>query len=132
MVIAAAYLATLVALACLDIAWLTLFFAPKIFSPTLGGIMLPQTNIRAGAILYLLYPVGLLIFTVLPAKGSWSAALLYGALFGFFTYATYDITNYATLRNWTLTLAVTDVTWGTLLAGLAATAGLAAARLISR
>jgi uncharacterized membrane protein len=132
MVIAAAYLATLIVVVCLDLAWLTLFFGPKIVSPTLGDILLPHPNMRAGVAFYLLYPIGLIIFAVLPAKGNWTMALLYGALFGFFTYATYDITNYATLRNWTLTLAVMDVAWGSLMAGLAATAGGIAARLLTR
>jgi len=65
----------------------------------------------------------LLIFAIYPAlrSGSLTTAALSGALFGFFTYATYDLTNYATLRNWTLQLTLVDVAWGTLLAAMAST-----------
>ena len=56
-------------------------------------------------------------------SGSIKTAILYGALFGFFTYATYDLSNYATLRNWTLQLTLTDVAWGSILAAIASAAG---------
>jgi uncharacterized membrane protein len=64
-----------------------------------------------------MYPIGLVIFAIHPALkiGSLPAAALYGALFGLFTYATYDLTNQATLRNWTLALTVVDVSWGAVL-----------------
>ena len=123
MAIAATYLATLVALACVDLAWLTLFYGPKVVSPALGDILLPHANIVAGIAFYLVYPIGLLIFAIMPGRGSWQTTVIYGALFGFFTYATYDITNYATLRNWTLTLTIIDVAWGTFVAALATAAG---------
>jgi uncharacterized membrane protein len=71
------------------------------------------------------YPVGLVIFAILPAfkSGSLAQATLGGALLGFFTYMTYDLTNQATLRNWTTQLTLVDAGWGTLLGAIAATAG---------
>jgi uncharacterized membrane protein len=71
-----------------------------------------------------IYPVGLVIFAINPAlkAGSLATALTYGALFGLFSYATYDLTNYATLRNWTFALTFVDMAWGTVLAAFASAA----------
>jgi uncharacterized membrane protein len=76
-------------------------------------------------VFYLFYPLGLIIFAVLPAHGEGSLlrALALGVLFGCFTYATYDLTNHATLRNWSTTLTVTDICWGSVLAGFSAAIG---------
>jgi len=78
--------------------------------------------ILAGVVIY---PVGLVYFAILPAlkSGSLAQAILGGALFGFFTYITYDLTNQATLRNWTTQLTLIDAGWGTLLGAIAAAAG---------
>ena len=78
---------------------------------------------------YLIYPIGIVMFAILPGlkSESMSTASLYGALFGFFSYATYDLTNQATLRNWTFELTLIDMAWGTALAAGAATAGFWAA-----
>ena len=80
---------------------------------------------------YLIFIVGVVIFAVAPAikSGEWSTALLYGALFGFFSYGVYDFTNMATLRNWTATITAADVAWGTVLTGTSATMGYLASRL---
>jgi uncharacterized membrane protein len=114
------YLAALVTMVTADTVWLSLM-APRIYKPTLGDIMLSGFNLRPAILFYLLYPVGLVIFTISPAvkSGSLGTGLLYGALFGFFTYATYDLTNQATLRNWTVQLTILDVAWGTVLAAVA-------------
>jgi uncharacterized membrane protein len=74
-------------------------------------------NWPAAIIFYLVFLVGLVIFAVYPAveKGQWQYALFYGALFGFFTYATYDLTNLATLRDWPLSVTIVDMIWGTVL-----------------
>jgi uncharacterized membrane protein len=73
---------------------------------------------------YLLFIAGLIVFAVAPAleSGGWTRALLLGAAFGFFAYATYDLTNLATLRDWPATLTVVDIAWGTVLGGTVATA----------
>jgi uncharacterized membrane protein len=119
-----AYFATLTVFVIFDMAWLGTM-ASRLYRPTLGDIMLADVNLPAGIAFYLIYPVGLVIFAVLPAlkSGSLTEAILYGALFGCFTYLTYDLTNQATLRNWTTQLTMIDVGWGTLLGSIAAAAG---------
>jgi len=116
-----AYVASLLAFVACDMVWLSVM-APRFYRPTLGDIALSSVNLPPAVLFYAIYPVGLCIFAVAPAlkSGSAGTALLYGALFGFFTYATYDLTNQATLRNWTVSLTVVDVAWGTCVAGIAA------------
>jgi uncharacterized membrane protein len=110
------YLVALATFVAADMVWLGTM-APRLYRPTLGDIALPGVNLPAAIAFYAVYPVGLVIFVINPAlkADSFSSAILYGALFGFFTYATYDLTNYATLRNWTMQLAVVDAVWGTFL-----------------
>jgi uncharacterized membrane protein len=124
MIYVTAYLSTLVVFVLFDMAWLGTM-ASRLYRPTLGDIMLADVNLTAGVAFYLIYPVGLVIFAVLPAlkSGSLAQAALGGALIGFFTYMTYDLTNQATLRNWTTQLTLLDVSWGTLLGAIAAAAG---------
>ncbi len=118
------YFAALVTFFGADMVWLGTM-APRFYRPTLGDIALSGVNLAPAVVFYAIYPVGLLIFAIHPAlkSGSLAAALVSGALFGLFTYATYDLTNYATLRNWTLALTIVDVAWGTLLAALGSAAG---------
>jgi uncharacterized membrane protein len=118
------YFSTLVVFVLCDIAWLVTM-ASRLYRPTLRDIMLTDVNLPAGIAFYLIYPVGLVIFAILPAfkSGSLAQATLGGALLGFFTYMTYDLTNQATLRNWTTQLTLVDAGWGTLLGAIAATAG---------
>lgn len=111
------YVVALVIVGALDMVWLHTM-ADRLYRSTLGDIMLKSANLPAAAVFYLLYPVGLVVFAIAPAlkSGSVFTALVNGALFGAFTYGTYDLSNQATLRNWTTTLTVVDVAWGTLLA----------------
>ena len=115
------YLAALATFVVADMIWLGLM-TPRFYRPTLGDILITGVNLPPALVFYLVYPVGLVIFAVNPAlkSGSVGSALLNGALFGFFTYATYDLSNYATLRNWSLPLTVVDIAWGSVLAALAA------------
>src|SRR5262249_23108691 len=85
----------------------------------------PAPNLTAAAFFYLIYPLGLIAFAVLPAQHEGSAlrAVTSGMMFGFFTYATYDLTNQATLRNWSTTLTIADICWGSFLPGLSAWLG---------
>ena len=110
------YVIALVTFVAIDLTWLGIM-APRFYKPALGDIGLASVNLPSAVVFYLLYPLGLVIFAVDPALRSESAgtALLYGALFGFFTYATYDLTNQATLRNWTSSLSAVDIAWGTVL-----------------
>jgi uncharacterized membrane protein len=127
----AGYIVSLLAFVALDMVWLGIM-APRFYRPTLGDIVISGVNLPPAIIFYALYPIGLFIFAISPAlkSGSASTALVYGALFGFFTYATYDLTNHATLRNWTTSLTLVDVAWGTCLAAIAAVAGFVAATRI--
>lgn len=120
----AAYVATLVVFLAIDSVWLTLM-ASRLYKPTLGDILLPKFLPGPAIAFYLIFIVGVVIFAVSPAikSGEWTSALLYGALFGFFSYGVYDFTNMATLRNWTATITAADVTWGTVLTAVSATAG---------
>ena len=115
----AGYVAALLTFLSADMAWLGTM-APRFYRPTLGDIAISGVNLPPAMVFYAAYPVGLLIFATNPAlkSGSITTAVVYGALFGFFTYATYDLTNYATLRNWTLQLTLVDVAWGTILAAI--------------
>jgi uncharacterized membrane protein len=107
-----------------DMVWLSIM-ASRFYRPTLGDMALSGVNVAPAIAFYILYPIGLVIFAILPGlrSGSMTTALLYGALFGFFTYATYDLTNQATLRNWTIQLTLVDIAWGSALAAAAAMAG---------
>jgi uncharacterized membrane protein len=128
-----AYVAALAAFVIADMVWLGAM-TPRFYRPTLSDILSTSVNIPPALAFYLVYPIGLVVFAVSPAlkSNSLGAAIIYGCLFGFFTYSTYDLSNYATLRNWSLTLTVVDVAWGTVLAGLAAAVSFyVASRLIA-
>lgn len=115
------YAAALVVFIAADMVWLGTMVG-RIYRPTLGDILAATVNLPAALVFYLIYPVGLMIFAILPSlkDGSVAMAAVYGALFGFFTYATYDLSNFATLRNWTLQITIIDIAWGTLLGAMTA------------
>jgi uncharacterized membrane protein len=99
----------------IDIIWLG-FVASNFYRERIGHLM--EINWTAALVFYFVFLVGLTYFAIYPALqdgGGWQKALLLGALFGFFTYATYDLTNLATLKNWPLSLVVVDIIWGTTL-----------------
>ena len=123
-------------LAGLDTVWLTTTNA-ALYRPVLGDILLPASHpIRpvAAVLFYMLYLVGVVIFGVSAGfrTGRWRDATLMGALFGFFAYATYDLTNQATLVVWATQITLLDLCWGTFLTASGATAGYFAAKLVSR
>ena len=101
----------------LDMVWLGLA-AKNFYAKHIGFLMKTNVNWAAAILFYLLFIAGLVVFVVTPAieKGSWARARLFGALFGLITYATYDLTNLATLKNWSLAVTVVDLIWGTVLA----------------
>jgi uncharacterized membrane protein len=126
------YAIAAVTFVAVDMAWLSVM-APRYYKPIMGDIAIAGVNLPPAIAFYAIYPVGLVIFAIAPAlkAGSPATALGLGALFGFFTYLTYDLTNQATLRNWTTALTVVDVAWGTVLGGItAAFAVWATSRLI--
>lgn len=119
----AAYASTALVMLVLDAIWLGLIAAP-LYQQGIGHLMAPQPRLGVAALFYLLYPLGIVIFAVAarPA-GAWQPTLLAGALFGFFAYATYDLTNLATLKGWPLGLSLIDVAWGSLVSAVSAGAG---------
>jgi uncharacterized membrane protein len=128
---AVSYIAALIVFGVLDAIWLSTM-AGRLYRPALGDTMLDSLRIAPALVFYLLYPVGIVVFAAMPAVQSGSAglALWYGALFGLLAYATYDLTNYATLRKWTLKLAVVDLIYGSVASSLMALSAYQAVRWI--
>lgn len=126
-----AYLITAIVFFAIDFVWLGKVAKPFYYGH-LAPMLLERPNMVAAAGFYTIYVVGIIIFAVSPAlrDGSVSTALIYGALFGFFTYATYDMTNYATLRDWPGIVVIVDIIWGTCLTATAATLGYLGTRAI--
>jgi uncharacterized membrane protein len=129
--IAATYIPTFVLMLVIDGAWIGIVALP-LFRAALGEDML-TFRMMPGILFYLLYVAGIMVF-VMPAAqaGGWPMALLYGALFGLFTYATYDLTNLSTLKSWTLTLAASDIAWGMVMTAIVSTLGMFAGQAILR
>lgn len=128
-----AYAGTAVVFFAIDMIWLG-SVAKTFYRNALGGMLLEQPNMVAAALFYLVFIIGIVIFCVAPAleAQSWHRALALGALFGFFTYATYDMTNLATLKGWPLKVVIVDIVWGTVLTGLSALAGYGAVSALVR
>jgi uncharacterized membrane protein len=103
----------------IDMVWLGLV-AKDFYKSQIGFLMKPDINWTAAIIFYLLFIVGLVLFVIAPSieKMSWTYALLFGALFGLITYATYDLTNLATLKDWPLLVTIVDLAWGATLGAL--------------
>ncbi len=120
----ASYLITAVIFLGLDFVWLSVV-AKGFYFDRLQGHLLERPNLAAAAGFYAVYVIGVIIFAVAPAmrEHSIGTALLYGALFGFFAYATYDMTNYATLKDWPVSIVIIDIAWGTVLSSVAAGLG---------
>lgn len=122
--VAIAYAATAIVFCGLDFLWLG-YVAKGYYQSQIGALLLERPNLPAAALFYALYVAGMLVFAVLPAldADAWTKALLHGVLFGFFAYATYDLTNLATLKGWSAGVALLDLAWGSIVTGASATAG---------
>lgn len=107
----------------IDLIWLTAV-AGKFYKQQLGGLLLPKAKLVPAVIFYLLYVAGIVIFVLDPAleHGSLTYALGHGALLGLLMYATYDLTNLSTLKNWPVLVTVVDLAWGTFVTAATATA----------
>jgi uncharacterized membrane protein len=116
------YVVTFLIFGAIDAVWLGLI-AAGMYRQTLGDILLDKFRAGPAVAFYLLNIAGLMVFAVPSTPGRWQQALLYGALYGVFTYATYDLTNYATLKVWTLRLTLTDIVWGAFVSGVATALG---------
>lgn len=104
---------TFVAFTLVDLFWLVKV-APKLYRKHIGHLMADKVN-RVGALLfYVIYIVGLVLFVIQPHQNHLLLGILYGGAFGLVTYATYDLTNFATLKAWPVTITVIDLVWGTL------------------
>lgn len=117
------YLAVFVTMVAIDMVWLRLI-AVQWYADSMGPLLTNSPNLWAAAAFYLLFPVGLLIFAVFPAQdASVVKAMAIGALFGFFAYATYDLTALAVIKGWPVGLTFLDMAWGTFVSGVSAGAG---------
>ena len=118
------YITVTVVMVVIDLVWLGYIAKPLYFAGS-GHLMAEKPNIMAAISFYALFPIGLMIFAIVPeaANVDWQRTAFLAALFGFFTYATYDLTNLATLKNFPLQLALIDMLWGSLVSAVAATAG---------
>ena len=116
------YLATLIVLVPVDFLFLGLV-AKGFFTAEVGD-MLGEIRMAPAILFYLLYVAGIVIFVNGPATANWPSTLLYGALFGLFCYATFELTSLSLLKHWTWAVVLVDVSWGTFVTAMSATAGL--------
>lgn len=125
------YVLVLIVFGILDAIWLSTMGA-RLYKPVLGELLADKVRIAPAIIFYLMYPLGLVIFALVPAlrTGSLQYAVVYAALFGLFAYATYDLTNFATMKIWTTQITVIDLAWGTFASGLSAAVAYVASRAV--
>ncbi len=127
-----AYLSTALVFFVLDYFWLTRI-AIGFYREHIGSLLLATPNFAAAGIFYLFYVIGLVYFAVMPAvsAGSLVTALVNGALLGLLAYGTYDMTNLATLKGWSLQVSLVDMAWGAFLSATACAAGYVAVSRLS-
>ncbi|WP_298255434.1 DUF2177 family protein [Bradyrhizobium sp.] len=123
------YLSTLIVLVPVDFLFLGVI--GKSFFTTEVGDMLGEVRLAPAILFYLLYVAGILIFVNAHHGATWRSTLLYGAMFGLFCYATFELTSLSLLRHWTWPVVVVDVSWGTAVTAFASTAGLLIANAIA-
>ena len=128
----AAYITALIVFGATDALWLS-FMGPAIYRPVLADILAPSLRLAPAIAFYLAFPVGIVVFGVLPGmrSGALTSAFAFAVLFGALAYATYDLTNYATLRVWTLQITLLDIGYGALASGVAAALACLAARVVT-
>lgn len=129
---AAAYGSAALTFLILDMIWLSTMGA-ILYRPVLGPILADQVRLAPAIVFYLVYVAGIVYFGIIPGLTAqqWTVALLNGALFGFFAYATYDLTNHATLKIWETHITLADIAWGAFVTGAASVAGYFAASWIT-
>ncbi len=128
---AVCYGVTLLTLLVVDGIWLG-FVAKNFYQTQLAGLMAEKVNFVAAGLFYVIYPLGAVYFAGAPGleSGEWRDTALRAAVLGFVAYATYDLSNWATLKGWPMQLALVDILWGTALTAVAATLGMLAAKNI--
>ncbi len=119
-----AYLTIIVVMFVVDIIWLSVVAKP-LYQNGIGHLMAEQPNLIFATLFYLIYALGLMRFAVIPNIGlhGIKSTFLAAAIFGFFVYASYDLTNLALLKDWPLKMSLIDIVWGTLLSGISASVG---------
>lgn len=128
-----AYISTAIVFAVVDVVWISQVLRPYVFNRIESLIAL---NYPAAILFYLLYIIGIIIFAIYPTFGMENTtqavqyALVWGALFGFFCYMTYELTNMAILRDWVWSMVVADVAWGTFVTAVSAAGGVYITRLL--
>lgn len=128
----ATYLATAAAIAVLDYVWLTQA-GPKVYFPTLDPVALREARIGPAVVFYFVYIAGVLALAIWPTRDKpLIKTTLTGAMLGALCYATYDLTNQATLKVWSTHITLIDITWGTFLTAVGATVGGWTIRKLSR
>jgi uncharacterized membrane protein len=120
----ATYAATLLTMVLLDLLWLGVIARP-LYQAGIGHLMADKPIVPVAVLFYLVYAAGLVVFAVWPRadQPGWMGTAGMAALFGFFAYATYDLTNLATLRDWPVGVSLLDMAWGTAVSAASATAG---------
>jgi uncharacterized membrane protein len=110
------YIIAFIIFLVIDAIWLGLV-APKFYRAQIGHLMAERPNLIAALVFYLVFIVGVVYFVINPAieAQSLTKAVVAGLLFGFVTYATYDLTNLATLKDWPITVTIVDLAWGSFL-----------------
>lgn len=118
------YLLTFIVFLGIDAVWLAKI-APNFYKTNIGHLMAEKPNLIAAGVFYIINIFGIVLFAINPAlqKNSTASAFIYGALYGLATYATYDLTNLATLKDWPLKVTVVDIIWGMFLTSLTAGVG---------
>ena len=118
------YISMFVCFLAVDLIWLGIV-ARAFYQKHLDFLLRPSPNWPIAILFYLIFLAGILIFVVVPSlqSGSLRKVIFMGALFGFVTYATYDLTNHATLKGWPWIVTIVDLCWGTVLCAIVATAG---------
>ena len=127
----AGYAAAAVVFVAMDFGWLS-FATDRIYRPAIGDLLAAKVALLPGALFYLIYIAGILYLAVVPAlrSGSWTRAAASAAVLGLVAYATYDLTNQATLKNWSTGLTLADMGWGMIVTTVAALAAFWAMRAI--
>ena len=123
------YLATLLVIVPIDFLFLGVV-AKGLFTSQVGD-MLGTVRLAPAILFYLLYVIGILVFVSATQNVTWHTTLLYGALFGFFCYMTFELTNMSLLKQWSWTVVVVDIAWGTFVTAVASTLGLLIANWIA-
>ncbi len=121
---AVAYISTLIVFVAIDFVWLSVM-ANVLYRPALGDMLATEFRLAPAILFYLMYAAGLTFFAVRPGlvTAKFGTSFLYGGLLGFMAYGTYDLTNQATLANWSTTLTVADLIWGSTLSAVSAVSG---------